>query len=224
MKRSLLIICFLPSLYFAQSSGKVWTEIGVKGSVTKKMDWAVEMTTRFSATGIDTYFPQLSLKYKVTKWFRPSVDYRAIYNKDNYGNYSFSNRLNFNAEFKHSISRFTGSARIRYQNTFNRVITGSSYNSEFDQAFRFKPQVSYDINNSIFSPIVSIEFFYNPTYGQFGQRFNRYRGFIGFELDLNNAHEVAFGYMIDQQFNVNAPKTKHILSLAYTYNLSYNKD
>lgn len=225
-KRSnfLLGCIFIPFLGLNQSSGKVWTEIGVKGEITKKLDWAFELTNRFGNYGYETFFPQASLKYKVTKWFRPSIDYRVIFDKENNGNYSFSNRLNVNAEFKHTIDRFSFSGRVRYQYSFDRFNSSENYDVEFDKAFRFKPQISYDINNSIFSPVISIEYFYNPTFGPLGQRFTKYRAFAGFELEIDSPHEIAIGYIFDQQINLPDPRRKHILSISYAYNFDYEKE
>lgn len=217
----LLVFIIIPFFGLNQSSGKVWTELGVKGGITKKLDWAFEITNRFGNTGLETFFPQATIKYKVTKWFRPSIDYRAIFSKENNGNFSFSNRLNANAEFKHTIDRFTFSGRIRYQYSFDRLIASENYNVEFDKAIRLKPQVSYDINNSIFSPVLSIEYFYNPTFGPLGQRFTKYRAFAGFELEIDSPHEIAIGYILDQQINLPNPQRKHILSVSYAYNFGF---
>jgi len=196
-----LAICF-PVALFSQSSVKVWTEIGVKGSLTKKLDWAAE----------------------VAKWFRPSIDYRAIFNINKFGNFSFTNRLNLNAEFKKDIKRLSVSGRVRYQYSFNRLLSNELYDVEFDKAVRFKPQISYDLNNSFITPVVSIEYFYNPTPGPLGQRFTKYRAFIGIEFEFDSPHEISVGYILDQQINVPKPKTKHILSISYAYNLGYSKD
>lgn len=223
MSKSLIILIFLPFIGLAQSSGKIWTEVGVKGSITKDLDWGLELTNRFGDDGLETFFPQATIKYKVTKWFRPSMDYRAIFKKENNGNYSFSNRLNINAEFKHTISRFSGSLRARYQYSFDRFTSGENYDAEFDQAIRLKPQIVYDINNSIVSPILSFEWFFNPNYGPLGQRITKYRAFFGLELEMDSPHEISAGYILDQQINVPGPERKHILSLSYAYNLGFKK-
>ncbi len=158
MFRVLLFSLCLPFLSLGQqSSGKSWTSVGVKGSLNKKLDWATSFTARIGGSNDQIYFPQISLKYKVTKWFRPSLDYRAIFSLNKYGNYSFTNRLNLNAEFKYVIKRFSLSARLRYQYSFDRLISSANYDSEYDQAIRWKPQITYDINNSFITPIINIE-------------------------------------------------------------------
>lgn len=224
MFRVLLLTLCLPFLSISQqSSGKSWTSIGVKGSINKKIDWAGSFTARIGGSNDQIYFPQVSLKYKVTKWFRPSLDYRAIFSLNKYGNYSFTNRLNLNAEFKYVLNRFSLSARIRYQYSFNRIISSADYNAEYDQAIRWKPQISYDVKNSFLTPVINIEFFYNPTFGPLGQRFTKYRAFIGVDLEFDSPHELSIGYMLDQKINLPYPATKHILSINYAYNLSYKK-
>jgi len=224
MLRVLLLTLCLPFLSISQqSSGKSWTSIGVKGGINKKIDWAGSFTARIGGPNDQIYFPQVSLKYKVTKWFRPSMDYRAIFSLNNYGNYSFTNRLNLNAEFKYVLNRFSLSARIRYQYSFNRIISSADYNAEYDQAIRWKPQISYDVKNSFITPVINIEFFYNPTFGPLGQRFTKYRAFIGVDLEFDSPHELSIGYMLDQKINLPYPATKHILSINYAYNLGYKK-
>jgi len=220
MKKYIAIFILYPFLGFGQSEGKVWAEYGVKGEINKKMDWAGEMTTRFGSEGLETFFPQASLKYKVTSWFRPSIDYRAIFSKDDFKNYSFGNRLNFNANFKFSMDRLSFAGRIRYQYAFGGF-GSSAYNVEFDQAFRFKPEFSYDIDNSFITPVASIEFFYNPNYGPYGQRFTKYRAFIGVEFELDSPHEFSVGYILDQKIQVPNTATRHVLNISYSYNLGY---
>ncbi len=206
-----------------QGTGKSWTSIGVKGSIIKNLDWGASFTARIGGSNDQIYFPQISFKYKVTKWFRPSLDYRAIFSLDQYGNYSFTNRLNINADFKHIIKRFSLSARIRYQASFERLVASANYDPEYDQAIRWKPQISYDIKKSFITPVINIELFYNPTYGPFGQMFTKYRAFIGVDLEFDNPHEISVGYLFDQQINRPLPETKHILSISYAYNLGFKK-
>jgi hypothetical protein len=159
--RFLLICGFALTSFFGLSQGRgmVWGEYGVKGKVVVNLDWGAEMTTRFGTYGMETIFPQLTLRYKVTKWFRPSLDFRSVFDLDKYGNYLNASRLNMNADFKHEINRFKIGARVRYQYSFNSLGNKENYDVEFDQAIRFKPSVAYDFKGSFLSPIASVEFF-----------------------------------------------------------------
>ena len=218
---SLLLITLASTAIFSQrQSGKGWTQIGIKGAVSTKLDWSIDVTNRFGSDGLETFFTQASVKYKLKKWIRPSLDYRSILDKDKYKNYTLSHRLNVNTDFKKQLKRFSLGARLRYQYSFQSLQGSKKYNAEFDQAIRIKPQVAYDIKKSDFGPLCSIEYFYNPAYSALGQRFTKYRFFIGAQLELNGPHELAFGYILDREINIPSPDTKHILSFSYTYNLS----
>lgn len=223
MFRFFLLFLFIPSCLFGQAEPKLWLEAGAKGSITKKIDWGLQVTNRFGSLGDETVFMQASAKYKVKKWLRPSIDYRVINDKDKNGNYSLTNRLNFNIELKHGIKRFEFGARIRYQYSFRSFSSSGGYDPDFDQAVRLKAQVSYDIKNSFITPVSSLEYFYNPNYGPFGQRFSKYRIYVGADLEFDSPHGISFGYIRDQEFNLPAPETKNILSISYAYRVGYNK-
>ncbi|MEN9400096.1 MAG: hypothetical protein RL632_1197 [Bacteroidota bacterium] len=205
-----------------QSIGMLWADLGVKGQLTKDLEYGVSFTSRVSAAPNQTFFPQVTLKYKVTKWLKPSIDYRGIYALDKYGNFLFSNRLNFNTEFKYAKKRLDLRARIRYQYSFNTLSSSSGYDAEFDQAVRLKTQFQYDLNNSFLSPLLSFEIFYNPAIGPSGRQLSKYRGFAGVALEIDGPHDISVGYMIDHQMNTSNPLTKHILSVSYTYNIPSN--
>lgn len=223
-KLPLLFVLVLASLNAVsqRSIGMLWADVGIKGEITKDLEYGVSFTSRVSAAPNQTFFPQVTVKYKVTKWFKPSVDYRGVYKLDEYGNYLFSNRLNFNTEFKYAKKRLDLRARLRYQYSFNTLNSISGYDAEFDQAVRLKTQFQYDLKNTFFSPIISFELFYNPAFGPSGRQFSKYRGFAGVALEIDGPHDISLGYILDHQMNASNPLTKHILAVSYTYNIPSN--
>jgi hypothetical protein len=102
-------------------------------------------------------------------------------------------------------------------------LNNTNYDVEFDQAWRFKGQISYDIKGLFLSPVTSIEYFYNPEFGPTGKRFVRYRFYAGLNIELDAPHDISVGYLLDQQFNIASPRSRHILSLGYTYVLGKDK-
>ena len=223
MKRLLLFWMFFSttSLFSQGSVFQLWTETGVKVSLTKRSSFGLDWTNRIGENGFETMFPQLNFKYKVCDWFRPSIDFRYILDKSPSGEYNASSRINLNAQFNYDKKRFSAGLRIRYQYGFDRI--SADYESDFDKAYRIKPQLSYDINNSVFSPILSAEFFYDPSYSDLGRRFNKIRYFIGARLDFSGPHGFQFGYQYDQKINLPAPINKHVLSLSYSYSIKEKK-
>jgi len=212
-----LLVIFLQFgfLYSQSTVFQVWNELGVSGKLTKDFSYGVDLSTRYGSDGLGTIFPQLSLKYKLNKYVRVSVDYRLIGKKELNGNFLTSQRVNGNLHFSYGIKRHSFGFRTRYQYSFNKLV--GPYESEFDQAFRFKPSYAYDINNSIFTPNFSCEFFYNPLTGENGKQFTRIRYYVGVEMELDGPHNVELGYYYDQKIQIANPVNRSILNLSYTY-------
>lgn len=218
-----ILLFFQNVIAFSQSlEGQLWMETGFKGRFVKGLDYTIDWTNRIGNQGFETMFPQASIKYKVNDWFRPSIDYRYVIKRELNSNYNGSNRLNFNLQFNKLVNRLNLGFRLRYQYSFDRVAS-VNYQPEFDQAFRLKPSISYDINNSIFSPSATVEFFYNPANGPLGKRFSKIRSFIGVSLELKGPHDFALGYIYDQSLNLPNPTYRHILNMSYCYKIQPKK-
>ncbi|MFM6934884.1 MAG: DUF2490 domain-containing protein [Flavobacteriales bacterium] len=223
MKFFFIVLLFLSSLpVFSQSTVfQVWNELGVNGKINKDWSYGVDLTTRIGNVGVVTMFPQVSFKYKLNKYLRPSIDYRMISNRELNGNYLMSHRINGNLQFTYVEKRHSFGFRVRYQYSFRRII--GPYESEFDHAFRFKPSYSYDLNHSIFTPKLSCEFFYNPSNGIQGQQFTRIRYYAGVALELEGPHNLELGYYYDQKVNYANPVNRSILNVSYSYTLAAKK-
>jgi len=215
-----VLVCLLGGNALAQQNDNFmfWANAGVRGDLVKKTDWTAELNARMDNTGIATFFPQVGINYKLTKWLKPSIEYRFVIDKNNIGNYKVASRLNFNAKFKENFDRLGLGMRVRYQYAFDN--RGSfDYDADFDQAFRFKPEIAYDINDFILTPKVSTEFFYNPSLGEGGRRFDKMRFAIGASLDLNNDHDVSFKYQLDKRFHAFDRGVRHVFAVSYEYKL-----
>ena len=199
----------------AQHEFQVWTELSASGKVVKDLDWSFDLNTRFGNYGINTFYPQLGFEYKVKKWFRPSIDYRFVMDKDKYGNYSSGNRLNFNANFKERFGRFDMSARLRYQYAFSSLSGSVNPDVDFDQAFRLKIGGSYDIDNSILAPSFSTEMFFDPQFGP-SRGFSKLRSAIGLDFEMDGPHKFSVKYQLDIPADFSKIK-KHVIALSYGY-------
>jgi hypothetical protein len=199
-----------------QSESQLWMETGVKCNLNKKTDLTFDWTNRIDEFGLVTSFPQISFRYKLLKWLKSSVDYRWVISKDDNGNYSTGNRINANLIANHKFKRLDIGLRARYQYSFNRFVS-SNYDPEFDVAYRFRPSISYDINNSIFAPHANVEFFYSPENSPLGNRFTRIRYQIGVELETKLPIDFGIAYLFDQKINLPNAVNKHVLNLSATY-------
>ena len=207
---------FLSVSAYSQHEFQVWTELGTSGKVVKRLDWSVDLNSRFGATGLETFFPQVGFEYKVKKWFRPSIDYRFILDKDKYGNMLDGHRINLNANFEKGVERFEIKGRLRYQYAFKRLGGSGDFDPDLDQAVRLKGDVKYDINNSIFTPLFSAELFYTPQYLDRG--FSKIRLAIGTSLELDGPHKLSAKYQIDKRFEYGRD-LRHVISISYGYKL-----
>lgn len=165
MKNLIFTSFFLFSIclcIYSQNKGQLWLETGLKTKITRDLGVNAELNNRIGSNGLRTSFTQISIKYKVIKWLSASLDYRIISKKQENTNYLNSNRINANLGLSHKKKRFYGNFRLRYQYAFGRIFN-SNYEPDFDNAIRFRPKIKYDIENSIFTPHLSTEFYYNPT-------------------------------------------------------------
>lgn len=221
MKIHLSIILILFSLTYSFSQNKdymLWTKVGVKGKIIKDLSYSGELNTRIGRSGIETFFPQIGVEYKLLKWLRPSVEYRFIVDKNKYGNYKSSNRINFNVGFQKSIDRLGVGFRVRYQYAFNSL-SNQGYDPDFDQAFRFKPSFNYNIKGSPFTPFISSEFFYDPQFGPNGPGFSKIRLGVGTKLNLSGPHGISIKYQFDKKFHDYANGKRHVIALSYSYKI-----
>ena len=213
----IFLFLILQSFVFGQSEFELWTKIEAEGDIVKHTDWNASVNTRFGNRGINTFFTQFGVEYKVKKWFRPSIEYRYILDQDRYTNFNGSHRINFNANFKKRIDRFSVNGRLRYQYAFNSIGSTVDFNPDFDQAFRAKVTGKYDINDNIFTPLVSCELFYNPEYGPLTPSFSKVRFGIGSSLELDDPHSLSFKYVFDKRLNNFSADSKHIIAVSYGY-------
>ncbi|MEY5036718.1 MAG: hypothetical protein RLZZ110_1735 [Bacteroidota bacterium] len=222
MLRYLLLFSLLPFFGYSQNNTVLQScnELGLSYKIDKKQSLGLELTTRFDVAGLQTIFPQVSYKYKINKYLKPSLDYRLIGSKDDFGNFTIQHRLNANLQFAHEIKQFELGLRLRYQFSANRSQT--DFGSEFNNAIRFKPSIAYNLDNSKITPSAGMELFYNPMDGQVGYHLSRIRWNVGVAIDLKGASDLEIGYIYDQRIHNPGALNRAILNLSYGYALEAN--
>ena len=220
MRYLLVILCFFCLSTVSLSQNRFWLSSEVRTNIFTD-DFRIQgaLQGRFYDHGrYDKIFSELSMRYKLTKWFKPSLDFRFILNQSrtNYER-SISHRLNINLNTDFDYYRFDFQFRLRYQYSFNRFSGNSGYDPDFDNALRFKPKVKYNIKGSKIDPLIESEWYYNTTFDEFGKQFVKYRFAIGVEVNLPKKHELTIKYRYDYEFNVPNPWRSHILSIGHSY-------
>lgn len=219
---SLTLLFIVPFCFAQHPDFQVWTETGVKTKLNKSFDLTFDWTNRVNNYGLKTSFPQASIRYKLNRWLKFSVDYRYIMSKQNNGYYSSGNRLNTNIQSNYVSGRASFGLRARYQYSFNRIIM-SNYDPEFDVSLRFKPSFSYDIKNSLLSPYGSIEIFYTPQNGPLGNRITRLRYQIGVNFETKLPFDLSLGYLYDDKMNLPNVTDRHALTVSALYLMKKKK-
>jgi hypothetical protein len=216
-----LILCFLLFPFLANSQNstvfQVWNEAGISYKIDKKQSLAFDLTTRHAAGGLRTFFPQVSYKYKLNKYIRPSIDYRYIGSRNNEGNFEFQHRINANLQFNQEFERLQLGLRLRYQYSTNRL--AENFEPEFGQALRIKPSLAYDLQNTDLEPQVSMEFFTGPMDGQPGYHLNRIRWSVGLAYAFEGPHSLEVAYLYDQRIMSPGALNRAILNFSYGYSL-----
>ncbi|MDP4596548.1 MAG: DUF2490 domain-containing protein [Crocinitomicaceae bacterium] len=223
MRSLVFTVLFIPFVGFGQNSTlfQVWNEVGVAYKLDKKQNIAFELSTRHSAGGVQTFFPQISYQYKINKFIRPSLDYRYVGSRTEQDNFTNRHRINANLQFKYKMDRIQLGLRGRYQFTTNRLL--DDFEQEFGEAFRLKPSVAYNIKKSALMPQASMEFFTGPMDGQQGYHLNRIRWSVGLGFDWDGPHAFEIAYMYDQRIMSPGSLNRAILNFSYGYNLANEK-
>ncbi len=215
MNKVLLLLVFVSACMWGNAQqGEVWNTVGAKYKFTKQIQVSGSFSCRWRDLKARTLFPELTLKYTIAKWVNVSLDYRYVSKREDNGNYLGANRLNFNARFKNSIDRLGYGIRARYQMSSSSGASGS-YNSDFDEAIRLRPGISYDIKNSMLTPYAMVEGFYNPGNGQFGKRIDKFRYTLGTDFEFDGPHEFSCFLRLDRRLNANTNKNRFILGVSY---------
>ncbi|MEN9699864.1 MAG: hypothetical protein RLZZ301_1062 [Bacteroidota bacterium] len=219
-----LLVCLLFNGFLSAQNSSVyqtWTELGASYKLSKQSALGLDLTTRFAAGGVNCFFPQISYRYKVSTYFRPSLDYRLIEQQNGFGNFILQHRINANAQFNYGFNAFQFGFRVRYQYSFNRL--SQINDSEFNDAFRFKPSLEYDLKKWNLHPSLSTEFFLAALSDQQSYGLNRIRWYAGVEMDISSQQSISVGYFYDQRIYSPGAVNRAILNLGYSYSFEKAK-
>lgn len=197
----------------AQVDHQLWLSGGAKYSYSKKLDLSGELNFRMEPVVLNSFFTEFSAKYQVAKWFKPSIDYRLLLDRNQFGNYKFSQRVNLNANFGRTWNRFEFDLRARLQTTLSRVRTPESSFSDLAPGLRIKPEILYDIDNSFMSPVISSEFFFRND-PEYGFNMNKIRVAAGLDFEMIGPYNVSLKYMYG--FSIHAAEYEHIIAFGFT--------
>ena len=171
-----------------------------------------------NASVVSGYFTEIESAYAITKHWKIGAGFRYIRNNDTKGkiqSYENFHRYHFDLKYQHDIKRFTLGYRLRYQTKSELGLSGADLDVP-NQNFRLKVELEYNINKSDFTPSIAVQIF-NTIPESGGLIFSKYRFTSGLDYKFKDAGKLGLFYLIDQQVNIDYPKTTHVLSLKYMY-------
>lgn len=216
----LLVFCLCVGINsFAQrNQANFWNEAGIDYSISKRNYTSLSFSSRWDDYGCYKLFPEVSLGREILEGFKFELDYRFIKNREEFGLYSNSNRWNFNLKYGHKWNRIKINIRIRYQ--FGQAGSlNQNYDSDFDNAWRLKPQLSYKKKKSKFTYSAGLETFYNPQFGPVGRQFNKIRSSIGLDYKLAGQQTLIAGFNYDKYINAFDKSNRMVFKIGYNYNI-----
>ncbi len=79
----------------AAAESQVWTEVGVRHDLSKRLTLTFDQHLRFDAdvSRVGSFMPEPGLAYRVQPWLRAGVGYRLEYERDNGGDLVARHRL-----------------------------------------------------------------------------------------------------------------------------------
>ncbi len=220
MRSNLLCICLLlfwSTFSVAQvNDAGLWTSINLEKKITKKI--AVDLSQEFrfneNISELGSFFTEISAQYKLHKNLSIGAGYRFINKRELDDSYEKRHRMLFDLNTKEKISKIAVSARIRFQSQYSGVNT-SENGKVPDNYLRTKLSVKYDFEKR-YTPYLSGETFFHLNAPD-GILFDNYRLSFGIEYEFTKRSDIQFGYLIDQEVQVNNPWTSYITTIAYNY-------
>jgi hypothetical protein len=195
-------------------------------SIDKKINdrWSAsfdeEVRLFHNISQLNLCYTNLGLSYKATKFLKISIVYRSIQKKQADGTFSFRHRLYTDWICKKKADQFIFSYRARFQAQV-RDYYSSSDGQEWEKYWRSKFEVRYDGLKKI-QPYVAAEFRYqfrNNRLTEANYMFNRGRYAIGFDYGINKKNTIGAYYLLQKEFNINAPEDDSVLGLSYSLSL-----
>lgn len=208
MAMGLLYLIFIAApeeTYANVKDNEFWTGFEASYGLTKKLDISFEEELRLNEDfgQFDQDQLNLGMKYKINKFFKVAAFFRHKIKR-----YDSENSFYINLSAKKDIDVFELSYRLRYHRKYPQLDDAEDY-------FRQKIKIKYKYFDK-FTPFAAGELFYRANYKK-GDRFDKYRLFLGLGYELNKHHKFDLQYIHEQEMNVKKIDLSNIFGLYYSF-------
>ena len=194
------------SSYAQENDFQFWSSLSVNDKVTYKTDIYLKHGLRFreNASILSKSFSEVKLKYKYNKQISVAVGFRDI-NEWNKELIRYQKARYFTDLYlRNKQGRIVFAVRNRYQQQGNI--------SAYDDIFRQKLSVAYNLRKTKLEPSLAMEYFYTEA-----EKINKLRYTLTFSYPILNDIECDFSYRIQQQLSVKNPETLFIFEGKISY-------
>ncbi len=193
-----------------QNDFQIWTGAGISKELNKKFSIAGQLQARFdnNSSALGNHFLELSTKYEVADWYRPSINYRLSQWDEGFG---VNQRFDFDQTFRIEAKDERFYARIRLQREFFR-------GSLDEDNIRFRFRYAHKFNKK-FKMYGDAEYFYSWEYEEGFRNWSRQRYTGGLEFEIGKKSEVDVFYRSQFDLNQANPDREYILGIGYKIKL-----
>lgn len=199
-----------------------WNTLAINYSLNKK--WAIlfteECRIRENYSRLNLFYTNIGIEYKLNKYIKTSLVYRSTQKYKDDNRFSLRHRIMWDASAKYGLKKWAISYRHRLQ-VENRDINSSIDGYIPEWYSRNKFEISYQLTKKI-SPYLSAEFRYQlhdprsvNSDGTWHR--NRYQG--GVDYEWSKKSKFGIYYLIQHEFNIEAPENLYITGLEYSLSL-----
>lgn len=210
-----LLVAFSSKLKAQVNDAGLWMTVSVEKKLNKKFKVVVaeEMRLRENISMIGQLFTDVSLQYKVTKYFFISGSYRFAMKQTLDFYYEPRQRFYADLVYKFKAAKFDFNIRTRVQDQ-DRYTIPKGENNRQTLYWRNKVAAKYGIKD--FTPFVSFEVYY-PLNNYQGNAIDGLRYQAGTDYKINKSNSITIYYLIDQEIQVNNPLNSYVIGLEYNY-------
>lgn len=178
-----------------------------------KAGLAGSLRTDHNGSDVESFYLEGGLNYKLNKHFSTGAFYRVIEKKEDDGNFYFRHRLYAEVKGKMPVSRFTLTARYRFQEQTKTYIKDPV---DDDPGFynRFKFEIDYNIPKVPLTPAVYAEFL-GETFASNGILIEKRRTGASLSYSISKKQDVSVEY-IYLTSKVTNPRYFNVISLNYS--------
>jgi len=193
----------------------LWSGIGIKKEITKKIDLTVEKEIRLhkNITLIEEQFTETKLSYKLPFNFELGAGIRWIIENSSNDNIKRKYRYDFNLLYEYELHKFDLEYRFKIQNKNEDFF---KFDVPYKNTLSYRNRIEVKYNSKIFNskPYISSELFlrddeYEKTY------FNKIRFIFGAKYYINKNNSVNIYYQIERELNSILPYTYYCLGINY---------